>query len=164
MAYPKNGLDVRIEAAPGADLSTHPDNYPWLDVTPDWRASDPITLKAGGDDEQSETSSGIELSLNNRRSKVTGTGAGVEGRYTSDNPMSDLWPNFGENCPVRVSRDAGSGMTVAGVGYLAEAYPVWPGNSALAPYVDIRADGLFRRLQQGEEARSPLYRHLVRAT
>src|SRR5258708_5612008 len=105
-------LGVRWRIAPGADLTTDPATWPWQDISKDWVASNGIHLKIGADDEQTEGQAEAALTLNNGASKTIGAGAGIVGRYTQDNPMSDLWPLWTLACPVELAVDWGAGMTV----------------------------------------------------
>jgi hypothetical protein len=148
-------MPLRIELAPLADLTADPDTYSWTDVTHDWHRPTPIVLTVGGADEQTETASTLEFALRDN-----------DGRYVSDNPMSDLWPGFVENCPVRISRDplmTGTWVQQC-VQYISKVTHEWPGNSGHLCITRIGADGLLRRLQQGEEIRSPPLRYLAGLT
>lgn len=151
--YPQSPLGMRLRIAPGADLTTDPDTYPWLDVTEDLELSKayPITLKDGGEDEEQETSTELDLTIRNN-----------SGRYTTDNPESDLWPSFDQNTPVEFAVDPGTGLTVQAVQYLSSAVDSWPGKSGQLCLTTVVASGLLRRLQQGADVMSAL-RRAIRA-
>jgi len=99
--YPDVGnLPKRVEIAPGFDSSDDPDDWPWLDISADLHEGDPIELSRGCADEDSQTSSELRLTLDN-----------LSGRYTADNPESDLWPQLDtpEPIPLRFSINTGDG-------------------------------------------------------
>lgn len=151
--YPQTPLGMRLRIAPGADLTTDPDTYPWLDITDDLQLSKayPITLTDGGSDEEQETSTELSLAIRNN-----------SGRYTTDNPESDLWPNFDQNTPVEFAIDPGTGVTVQAVQYLSSAVDSWPGKSGQLCLTSVVANGLLHRLQQGADVMSAL-RRAIRA-
>lgn len=77
----------------------------WQDITPDVRDSAPITMERGRRDWATDTdSSTCSLRLNNGVSKVS---VGTQGRYSPQNPRSDLYEKIGRNTQLRVSAPAG---------------------------------------------------------
>lgn len=160
MAYPEDVLGVRVEIAPGADRSADPDTYSWQNVSTDWHRTTGIKFQVGGQDEQAETNSSLDLDLRNVSSAAaTGDFAGMHGRYTDDNPLSDLYGTL-LNCPLRVSVDPGLGdgfhvRTVQYIGSLVDNYVNMKPNLVLT---HITAGGLFRQLTQGKEVKSAMRR------
>ena len=168
MAFPEDALKYRVRIDPAADLTALPSTYTWpYDITSDvsFSRSRPITIKAGAADEQQESDAEVSLVLRNfaDRSSITQ----IEGRYTVDNPQSDLYDaGFDIGCPVEISIDPGVDVSPTwypqAVQYLAEEKGTWPGraptdNMALSGWV---LAGLLRRLQSGKAVRSPLNRTL----
>ena len=91
MAFPQTPLDIK------ADLKI---DGVWTDVTADVFTRDLMTITRGRPDEGARTDPGkCTLTFNNGRSKVAPT---VNGRYSPDNPNSDLFEKIGRNTPVRV--------------------------------------------------------------
>jgi hypothetical protein len=75
----------------------------WQNITPDVRDSVPIVLERGRRDWATETDPAtMSLRLNNGPSKVS---MGVQGRYSTRNPRSDLFGKIGRNTLIRVRRD-----------------------------------------------------------
>jgi hypothetical protein len=165
MAYPEDVLGVRIEIAPDADRSADPATYPWQDVSTDWRRSGGMGIVVGGQDEQAETNSSATFDLRNMSSRAApGAYAGMHGRYTDDNPLSDLYGLL-LNCPVRLSVDPGLGdgyhvRAVQYIGSLVDEYVDMKQNLVLT---HITTGGLFRQLTQGKQVMSALRRTCLSA-
>lgn len=143
---------MRLRIAPSADPTVDPISYVWTDITGDLALSFPIGLKFGGEDEESESSTEFTFSLRNN-----------EGRYTTDNPESDLYPYFDVGTPIEwaVNIADGSGWHVLCVVYLAATVDEWP---AMTPYrcvTSVTAAGIFRRLGQGAALLSTMRRALA---
>lgn len=157
MAFPADPLGVRVRIAPGADLTAHPDTYPWQDATADWVPSRRLRHKRGSADEQAQGSSENNLVLRNSFSRVAGV-EGMVARYSPDNPMSDLWPDFDLNCPMEIALDIGdgNGFQALSRAYLSDSPDEWPGQSERLAYVHARADGLFRRMGQWDKLADPV--------
>ncbi|MBZ3918205.1 hypothetical protein [Streptomyces acidiscabies] len=97
MTFPMAVLDVRIDLLVGGV---------WQDVTADVYTRTPMTITRGRPDEGARTDPGkLSLTFNNGRSKVN---PAVSGRYSSGNPLSDLYGKIGRNTPVRVHVPAAS--------------------------------------------------------
>lgn len=168
MAYPEDPLGVRIRIDPGADLTALPSTYTWPeDITQDvsFSRSRPITLRAGAADEQQESDTEATLTLRNfaDRSSITQ----IDGRYTLDNPESDLFGlGIDIGCPVEISIDPGIDddptWYPVGVQYIAEEIPSWPGRIATdnMAVTQWTLAGLLRRIQQGRAVKSALGRTL----
>lgn len=134
--------------APGADLTADPATYTWTDVTRDFHFGDAGTGHTrGAEDEQSETNSESTFALKNPNR-----------RYTTDNPMSDLWPNWALNTPVKLETNTGdgSGWKQEWIQYASE---IKDGTtSAYMPVTNVTCGGLFRRMGADDPLRSPLFR------
>lgn len=149
-------VDVRIRIAPGATLGDAPATWPWQDITADWVASEDLAVEVGADDEQPQGQAQGELTLNNGESKTTGSGAGIVGRYTQDNPASDLWPLWTLACPVEIAYDWGTGFNVAAILFTSALELEWPDGSGRRPRVKVWLGGRLRQEQIGAEARSAM--------
>lgn len=91
MAFPQTPLDIQ------ADLKI---DGVWQNVTADVYTRDLMTIVRGRPDEGARTDPGkLKLTFNNGRSKVN---PAVLGRYSPDNPLSDLYGTIGRNTEVRV--------------------------------------------------------------
>lgn len=158
--YPQSALGVRIEIAPGADRSADPATYSWRDISPDWHRDPGIQITVGGQDEQAETNSELTFDLRNVNSQAaTGAYAGMHGRYTDDNPLSDLYGVL-QNCPVRVSVDPGlgDGYHVRTVQYVGSLVDRWASMKRNLAFTAVTAGGLFRQLTQGKSVLSAMRR------
>ncbi|MEU6279511.1 hypothetical protein [Streptomyces sp. NPDC047028] len=92
MTFPQTPLDVRVELS----LSGV-----WTDVTDDVYVSEKISISRGRADEAARTDPGkCTLTFNNGDSNIV---AGISGRYSPRNPLSDLYGLIGRNTPLRVS-------------------------------------------------------------
>ncbi|MGQ4358859.1 hypothetical protein [Streptomyces sp. SAS_272] len=91
MAFPTTPLDVQVDLkVAGA----------WQNITADVLTRDIMTITRGRPDEGARTDPGkLKLLLNNGRSKVA---PAVMGRYSTGNPLSDLFGLIGRNTEVRV--------------------------------------------------------------
>lgn len=152
MAYPQTPLGMRLEVAPRADFTADPATYTWTDITRDLQLSVPITHTRGAGDEQSESNSETVFALRN-----------LTGRYTTDNALSDLWPDFDENVPFKFSTNTGdgTGWHQEWIQYLAVAVDDWPARTPHLCNTHITAAGLFRRIGQWDPLRSPLFRTMA---
>jgi len=91
VAFPQSPLDIQ------ADLKI---DGVWQNVTADVFTRDLMTIVRGRPDEGARTDPGkCKLTFNNGRSKVN---TSILGRYSPDNPMSDLYGKIGRNTEVRV--------------------------------------------------------------
>ena len=91
MAFPQTPLDIKV------DLKV---DGVWQDVTPDVLTRDLLTITRGRPDEGARTDPGkCKLTFNNGLSRVN---PAVSGRYSTGNPLSDLFGKIGRNTPVRV--------------------------------------------------------------
>lgn len=141
MQFPAAPLGMRLRIAPGADLSAHPSTYDWKDVTRDLALSYDLAHGKGSQDEQGESNSSSQFVLKN-----------PNGRFTSDNAMSDLYPFFTLNCPISFDVDLGdgSGWHTRFIHYGSEFAEEWPAGNPHRCITHVEAAGLFRRLGQGE--------------
>lgn len=151
MAYPDQALGMRMECAPDADLTADPSTYTWQEITPDLHMPAPIGHQRGAEDEQTESNTESSFTLKNPR-----------GRYTTDNPLSDLWPKFGLNLPVRYSTNTGdgAGWHQEWIQYLSEAKDRWPAGNPNLCVADVTCAGLFRRMGRWDKLESPLRRSI----
>ena len=91
MAFPDASLDLRIEAAFGADLTASPLTWDWVDLTDRLRRST-LNITAGRPSEAGQvTPAQVAFALEN-----------LDGHLTPDNDASPWFPNVGYGTPVRV--------------------------------------------------------------
>lgn len=106
MTYPIAPLGVRIRAAAGIyDPSTDPSTWPWVDITRDVDHLADISESIGSPDDDSEPSTTFDFVVKQDASVING----IVGRYTADNPESDLYPYFDTGCPIEFAIDVGDG-------------------------------------------------------
>lgn len=162
MTYPTAPLGVRIRAAigiyaPGSDPST----WPWMDITLDVDHLVPIEDGIGAPDDDSEPSTTLGFALKNDLSRIATT---VTGRYTTDNPESDLYPFFDVGCPIEYALDVGdgSGYRAQVITFLQASTNDWPNNTQYSSVARITCVG---ELQRGgvlnQTQRSPMYRTVM---
>lgn len=154
----------RCRIAPGAVFGDHPDDYPWQDITPDLRWTEPLSVTVGSEDEQPEAFSEMTLALRNGPSRVEGDALGTFGRYTTDNANSDLWPDFEQNTPIEhaISVDDGATYSVTARMYLTAAVDD-VGKTDKMPITRVTANGLFTRMGQWDDLESAAYRSMIGA-
>lgn len=155
-------LIQRCRIAPAATFGDHPDDYPWQDITPDLRWTEPLAVTVGSEDEQPEAFSEMVLALRNGPSRVEGDAYGMVGRYTTDNANSDLWPDFEQNVPIEhaISVDNGATYDVTARMYLTASVDD-VGKTDKMPITRITANGLFTRMGQWDDLESAAYRAMI---
>jgi len=142
VTFPSTAMGFRVELALGADLTDHPDDWTWTDITAYvfWR--DGILVTAGRADESSRIEPGsCALTLDNIISSVQG------GRFSARNPLSPYFGLLGVNTPIRVWVDPGSGFTERFSGFVPSWPPRW--TTGADRYIRINAKGVLYRLGQG---------------
>ncbi|MFF0136771.1 hypothetical protein ACFYRN_10020 [Streptomyces sp. NPDC005227] len=91
MAFPQTPLDIKADLKIGGV---------WTDVTADVYTRDLMTITRGRPDEGARSDPGkITATFNNGKSKIAPT---VLGRYSTGNPLSDLYGKIGRNTPFRI--------------------------------------------------------------
>lgn len=161
MTYPNAPLGVRMRVAIGIiDMSTDPATWPWQDITRDVDHLVEIVDEIGAPDDVSESSTTLSFALKQDGSVYNG----IVGRYTTDNPESDLWPYFDVGCPVEYSLDVGDGggWDVQVITFIARAENAWPSNTQYKSVAKISCVGLLQRggvLTQVQ--RSPMFRTVM---
>lgn len=143
---------LKTEIALGADLTADPSAWAWTDISAYCyvRGGGFVSRRGRGDWQSTSPPSNIGLLLNNR-----------DGRFSRLNPTGPYYGQLRKNTPVRVSANPGSGYVVRATGYVSE-WPVEWDLSETDFIVDARADGVLRRLQQGQSpARSALRRTIT---
>lgn len=149
--FPATNLDVIVELALGADLTADPDTWVWTDISTYVRHADRIVISRGRGDEWTEVGpSRATLTLDNR-----------DGRFTRVNVFGTWYGQLQRNTPLRIRVDmhTGAGPQTRFTGYVTKWPPRWDksGNNQWTP---ITADGIFRRLGQGDPLRSAMYRSI----
>jgi len=142
VTFPSTAMGFRVELALGADLTDHPDDWTWTDITDYvfWR--DGITTTVGRADESSRIEPGsCALTLDNIISSVQG------GRFSSRNPLSPYFGQLRVNTPIRIWIDPGSGFTERFSGFVPSWPPRW--STGADRYVRINAKGILYLLGQG---------------
>jgi hypothetical protein len=129
-------LSIEIETAPGV----------WIDITDDVYQRDPVVISRGKGDQQSLAApQRLTFTLDNR-----------SGRYSPRNPLSDLYGKIGRNTPIRCEIDFSDGFH----GEIADLPPLWdPSHSD--HYIQVEANGILRRLGQGQPPVSTALRDFV---
>ncbi|MFD0595092.1 hypothetical protein ACFQZ4_24200 [Catellatospora coxensis] len=152
MTYPAVALGYRLEVAPSADPAADPGTWSWTDITNDLAIGVPITHKRGTEDEQGDTSSESAFTFRNPAR-----------RWSTDNPLSDMWPGWKVDCPIRcsLSLDGGGSWSELFTQFASEITDTWGGTSGRLPRTAVRADGIFRRLGRGDSERSAMYRTMA---
>jgi hypothetical protein len=149
VSFPTTPLVVKIEFAFGADLKANPATWIYQDRTADWLADRDLAATVGRAD---ATSKAQPASLSFWLKNPTGD-------YTKGNPFGQFWPYVRKNTPCRITLDPGTGHTRQYVMYVTKWLPRWTDNSGGQPLVQVVANGVRRRLSQGDTPlRSPLYR------
>ncbi|MFJ8804188.1 hypothetical protein [Streptomyces sp. NPDC102487] len=91
MAFPQTPLDIKADLKIGGV---------WTDVTADVYTRDLMTITRGRPDEGARSDPGkVTATFNNGKSKIN---PAVMGRYSTGNPLSDLYGKIGRNTPFRV--------------------------------------------------------------
>jgi hypothetical protein len=162
VTYPIAPLGVRMRAAIGIyDPSTDPSTWPWQDITLDVDHLVPISDEIGSTDDDSEPSTTLSFALKNDLSRIATT---VVGRYTTDNPESDLYPFFDVGCPIEYALDVGDGggYDIQCIAFLETSENDWPSNTQYRSIARISCVG---ELQRGgvlnQTQRSPMYRTIM---
>lgn len=142
---------LKTEIALAADLTADPATWAWTDISAYcYVRGGGFASRRGRGDWQSQTPpSSFTLLLNNR-----------DGRFSRLNPMGPYYGQLRKNTPARVSANPGSGYVVRATGFVSE-WPVEWDLSETDFTVPVRADGVLRRLQQGQTPiGSPLFRSI----
>lgn len=148
MTYPAAPLGVRIRIAPGFnDYTSNPSTYTWVDITSDVFHMAEISDEIGANDDVSEENTIGSVVLKNE-----------SGRYTTDNPESDLFPFFDVGCPIEYAIDAGAGYVVQTITYLGSAVDDWTSGTQYRCLTTVTSGGQFRRLGLRPKIASPIYR------
>lgn len=147
------GYELRVRIAPGADRSTDPDTWPWVDVTNDVSLAngDGIDIESGRGDEASKVDPGkCTIVFRNAQD------------YVRTNPLGRFYPDLTKNTPLRVEvrPTAGTWQDVH-FGEVPQWAPRWD-KSGRDATVSITSAGILRRLNQGEAPpRSALTRLVI---
>lgn len=161
MTYPVAPLGVRIRAAIGIyDPTTDPSSWPWVDITADVDHLAPIEDEIGAPDDDSEPSTTLSFVLKQDASKYNS----IVGRYTADNPESDLYPFFDVGCAIEYALDVGDGggFDVQSVAFISTQENDWPSNTEWKTVAKIDCVGVLQRgaiINQSQ--RSPMYRTVM---
>lgn len=144
------GPRLLVEIAFGADLTSDPATWVWLDVTPDVRMDPGIGTTLGRADEASVSQpASCSFVLDN-----------ATGAYSMGG-QSPNYPNVRRGTPVRVTVvpvDAAPVVTFQG--YANGFTPSWDALTGTIPVATVSASGVLRRLAQGDDPlRSALYRY-----
>lgn len=162
MTYPIAPLGVRIRAAIGIYSPTSdPSTWPWTDITLDVDHLVPIDDDIGSPDDDSEPNTTLSFALKNDLSRIATT---VAGRYTCDNPESDLYPYFDVGCPVEYALDVGDGggYRIQVIAFVQTSKNAWPSNTQYRSVAQVACVGALQRggvLNQLQ--RSPMYRTIM---
>lgn len=159
MSFPNDLLDIRIEAALGADLTQDPSDWEWTDLDSlgdEGRLlSQTLQIRRGRANESSRTQpSTVSFVLDN-----------PDGWLTPGNVVSPLYGKWERGTPVRVTAEG----LVRFTGQVAEIAPEWPyGDIERGDYpgesrVRVTAAGVLRRLGQGRRPELSALRRFIEA-
>lgn len=142
--FPQQPLGIRLRVAPNADLSAAPSAYTWTDVTSDLDLSYEITCEVGADDDASEENTSLSWTFRNN-----------SGRWTTDNPESDMFPYFDVGCAVEYALDCGdgAGYVVQAVTFLSSAEDELTANTPYRCVTHCVAGGRFGSLSRPGSSR-----------
>jgi hypothetical protein len=145
---------LHLEIAPGADLTAAPGTWPWVDITERVRHQVGVTITGVS---RADESVGADIP------SLTITVANDDGDFSSRNPLAPWFPKLGLGTPIRVYWDTPDNERF--LGFISELPPRWVGDkSGTDAVVLLRADGITRRVRQGEQAlQSALRRSVERA-
>jgi len=135
--FPRDGLLVTLLIAYGADVSTPPATWPWVDYTTGangWEVSVPVPVTEG----RSEGGSQLETST------CTFTLKNPSGVHTPDDDLGVV-----EGTPVWWQVDAGHGQVDYFAGYISSLLPEWPGRTRHGAVVRVACTGILGVLQTG---------------
>lgn len=146
-----------VEMAFGADLTQHPDFWPWVDVTSDVLWASGVNCTIGRSPEAiTATPAAFNCVLKNNQPNG--------GDYTIGNALGARWPNIKENTPIRARLDIGTGAVTRFYGFATNWKPAWDVDRSYA-IVNFSANGILRRLKQGRSfPKSALRRVFEEAT
>lgn len=142
ITFPATNMTFRAEAAIGADLTAHSDDWTWTTITDSvfWR--DGIRVVGGRADESREVEPGsCQFTLDNIIAGNQG------GKFSPRNPLSPYFGLLRINTPIRIWIDPGAGFTEKFSGFVPSWPPRW--TTGADRYVRITAKGLLYRLGQG---------------
>jgi hypothetical protein len=144
-------LDIRVQIAPGADLTADPATWVWEDITDYVRPGINITGRGRSSESTTAQPSSTALTLRD-----------PDGQWLPHNRASVRWPGWRKGCPLRVQVNRGGVWKTRHTGYVDDRVPRLTSDRAVDTYeVDVTASGILRRLNQGVAVRSPLYRCLT---
>ncbi|MEU4776864.1 hypothetical protein [Micromonospora sp. NPDC023633] len=144
-------LKIRVQIAPGADLTADPAMWVWEDITDYVRPRISITNRGRSSESGTAQPSRSELTLKD-----------PTGEWLPYNRASTRWPGWRKGCPLRVQVLGSAGWVTRHTGYVDDRKPRLASSDAVDTYeVDVTASGILRRLNQGVSIRSPLYRFLT---
>jgi len=152
MAFPDDPLDITVSVAYEADPLAEPSSWTFTEITSadpeDNMVRAPVVITRGRAGEQGSVGpSSCDFDVIN-----------PDGVFSPRNVGGANYGRFGRNTPVRVSADPGSGAVVRSTALVASWPPRWTGPD-IDDHVPVRANGLLRRLGQGQSPlKSALYR------
>lgn len=157
MAWPTDPLTVEVALALGADLTADPGTWSFsTDITTytfDRDGDNSIVITRGRRDESTVAPpSSISLTVNNS-----------DGRFSPRNPTGAYYGSLRRNTPLRVRVNPGSGLDTRNVAFLTDLPPQWDAAEA-DHHVPIRAEGILRRLGQGNAPAKSVARATIDAT
>lgn len=138
-------LGLRVSISPGADPSASPLTWGWTDVTAYVLYEPGIVITRGRPDEQSSAvPSTCTLTLKNYALPPFN----VDGIFTPRNAAGPWFGVLGRNTPLKVELNAGFGWRTRFTGFVT-AWPPRSDTSGNFKYVTVVAEGILRRLGQG---------------
>jgi hypothetical protein len=162
VTYPIAPLGVRIRAAVSGyyNPNTDPSTWPWLEITRDVDMLAPIDDTIGAPDDDSDPSTTLEFVLKQDASKYNS----IIGRYTADNPESDIYPFFDVGCAIEYSLDVGDGggWDIQCVTFIATLQNDWESHTEWRTVAKVTCVGVLQRgAVINQTQRSPMYRTIT---
>lgn len=153
VTFPSSPLTTKVWIALGADLSASRYTWNWLDITEHVRHDLGISLDVG----RREASSRVNAS---RCQMKLANPAGIFSRRNPMGPYYGLLGGKTANVPIWIELDPGDGYRTMYEGYINDLPTRWTDPSGTDSYVVIQCAGILRRLEQGENLKSPMFRSI----
>lgn len=151
VTFPSSPLTTKVWIALSADLSASRYTWNWLDITEHVRHDLGISLDVG----RREASSRVNAS---RCQMKLANPAGIFSRRNPMGPYYGLLGGKTANVPIWIELDPGDGYRTMYEGYINDLPTRWTDPSGTDSYVVIQCAGILRRLEQGENLKSPMFR------
>lgn len=150
VTFPASPLKSRVWIALGADLTASHLTWNWLNITERARHDLGISVTVGRGNESSRVNP----------ARATLKVGNTDGHLTRRNAMSPYFGLLARNTPIWIETDPGSGYVTRFQGYINEWPTRWADQSGTDAYVTLQCAGVMRRLAQGENLKSAMFRSI----